>query len=510
MKLFSPEPLDRLMSFGNLRKPLVLVLDVGTSSLRVQIRDGEAGAIPDLDVRVPHQVSRSSDGRATLDADEILAGVACAVDQVLERAGSLGHQVGGVAAATLVSNALGVDAEGRPLTPVYTYADTRSRVDTEELRREVDGQDVHDRTGCLLHSSYLPARLRWLNRTQPDLLGKVARWISIGEYLYWHFFRSLGVSHSVASWSGMLSRDTLNWDEEWLSSLPIEASQFSDVVDINQPLVGLVDPWARRWPFLARVPWFPAVGDGAAANLGSGCSGPDRLAVTIGTTAAVRAVLKGQVDSVPPGLWSYCLDRHRSLLGGATSDGGSVYDWFGKTLKLPDATQLEEALDRVEPATPGLAFLPFLSGERSPGWRDDARASFVGLTLATRPVEMLRAALEGVAYRLALIHELVHPHLSEGYQIHAGGAGLLASPVWLQILADVFGLPVTAAAEQETTGRGVALLALESLGEIEDIDTMPTALGQTYDPDPRRHDQYRAGLERHQRLYQLLVKRERR
>ena len=182
---------------------------------------------------------------------------------------------------------------------------------------------------------------------------------------------------------------------------------------------------------------------------------------------------------------------------------------MGKTLELPDATDLEEALAGVEPAAPGLAFFPFLSGERSPGWRDDARASLVGLTLATRPVEMLRAALESVAYRLALIHELVHPHLADGYQIHAGGAGLLASPVWMQILADVFGLPVSAAAEQETTGRGVALLALESLGAIEDINAIPTARGRTYDPAPRRHEQYRVALEHHQRLYQLLVGQER-
>ena len=140
------------MSLSDFRKPLVLILDVGTSSLRAQIRDGEASAISDLDVRLPHRVLRSSDGRATLDADEILDGVASAVDQILERAGSLTQQVGGVAAATLVSNVLGVDSQGRPLTPIYTYADTRSRADTEELRREVDGQDVHDRTGCLLHS----------------------------------------------------------------------------------------------------------------------------------------------------------------------------------------------------------------------------------------------------------------------------------------------------------------------------------------------------------------------
>ena len=125
------------MSFDDAKRPIVLILDVGTSSLRAQIRDGKADAIPDLDIRVPHRVSRSSGGRATLDADEILDGVASAVDQVLEQAGSLAQQVGGVAAATLVSNVLGVDSQGRPLTPVYTYADTQSRADTEELRRQV-------------------------------------------------------------------------------------------------------------------------------------------------------------------------------------------------------------------------------------------------------------------------------------------------------------------------------------------------------------------------------------
>ena len=493
------------MSVPDFRAPILMILDVGTSSLRVQLRDAEGTALPQLNVRVPHRVRRSSDGAATLDADEILTGVADAIDRLLERAGSLAQQISGVAAATLVSNVLGVDAQGNPLSPVYTYADTRSHPDVQELRRAVETREVHDRTGCLLHSSYLPARFFWLKRTQPDLLNRVARWITIGEYLYWHFFRKYGVSHSVASWSGLLNRRTLEWDEEWMTRLPIELSQFSPLVDVDESFQGLVHEWASRWPTLARIPWFPAIGDGAAANLGSGCSDPDQLAVTIGTTAAVRAVLKGQVDSVPEGLWSYCVDRRRSLLGGATSDGGSVYQWIGKTLKLSDSDDLEAEIGRLEPGVQGLCFLPFLSGERSPGWRDDARASFVGLTLATRPVEMLRAALEGVAYRLALIQQRVSPHLGEHYEILGGGAALSASPAWLKILADVVGLPVTAAAEQETTSRGAALLALESLGAIESVSVIPTAHGHTYEPDQCRHARYLDALKEHQRLYRLLV-----
>ncbi|MFQ5614810.1 MAG: gluconokinase, partial [Anaerolineae bacterium] len=487
------------------KAPLILTLDVGSSSLRASLYDAGARRLDDMAVRRTYRLAATPDGGATLDADQLLNQAVRAIDALLDRAGDLAGEIGGVAIDTLVANVLGVDGQGRPLTPVYTYADTRSAPDADQLRREMDEEAVHDRTGCPVHSSYLPARFRWLARTRPDRLRRAARWISLGEYLTWHFFGEYGLSHSVASWTGLLNRQTLAWDEDWLARLPLDAGRLSPLVDLDQPRRGLLEPWAGRWPALRDAPWFPAVGDGAAANIGSGCAGPGRVALTIGTSGAMRVVLEGQVPAVPAGLWSYRVDRRRSLLGGATSEGGNVYAWLRDTLRLPGVEGLEDELARMEPAAHGLTFLPFLAGERSPGWRGEARASLTGLGLGTRPIDILRAGLEGVAYRFALIHRRLAPYLPPEHRIIGSGAGLLASPAWLQIMADVLGRPLVASAEPEATSRGAALLALEALGLIEDAAALPAAVGQTYRPDADRHARYQAAIAGQVKLYRAII-----
>jgi gluconokinase len=481
--------------------PFILTLDLGSSSLRALLYDAQARAINGLAARFPYQLATTAGGGATLEADDLLAAVAGAIDQVLAMSGPQAAAIGGVAMDTLVSNVLGVDGDGRPLTSIYTYADTCNAADATQLRREVDPAQVHQRTGCMVHSSYLPARLRWLGRTQPDLVARVAQWRSFGAYLSDCFLGRAAESYSIASWSGLLNRQTLRWDDDWLGLLSVDVNQLPHLVDLDQPLQGLIEPWSSRWPVLQAVPWFPAVGDGAAANVGSGCTGPDRVALTIGTSGAMRLLTGDPISSVPAGLWHYRLDRRRSLLGGATSEGGNVFAWLREILRLPAGQELEAVLARTEPAGSGLVVLPFLAGERSPGWRGDARATISGLTLNTHPIEILRAGLEAVAYRFALIQHLLAPYLADEVRIIASGAGLLSSPAWLQILADVLGQPLTASAETETTSRGTALLALEALGAIEGINALPAALGRTYAPDAGRHRRYRAAIEAQVELY---------
>ena len=108
---------------------------------------------------------------------------------------------------------------------------------------------------------------------------------------------------------------------------------------------------------------------------------------------------------MPAGLWCYRVDRRRALLGGATSEGGNVYGWMQDTLKLGEPDAIERALAQLPPDGHGLTVLPFLAGERSPGWAGDVRATISGLGLNTTPIEMLQAGLEAVAYRFALIFE---------------------------------------------------------------------------------------------------------
>jgi gluconokinase len=386
------------------------------------------------------------------------------------------------------------------VTPIFTYADTRNAPDADLLRSELDLPAVHDRTGCLIHSAYLPARFRWLARARPDLLKAARHWLSIGEYLFWEFFRERRVSYSVASWTGLLNRYELSWDQAWLDRLPLEGEQLSPLADVDQPLRGLRAEWAARWPALKDIPWFPAVGDGAAANLGSGCTGPERMALTMGTTGAMRVALDRPIKVVPAGLWIYRLNRAYALLGGATSEGGNVFAWLSKILQLPP--DVEGELAQMAPAAHSLTVLPFVAGERAPGWHDEARASFIGLTLNTRPLDILRAGLEGVAYRFALIHRSIVPQLPPDHQIIVSGSGLLSSPTWMQIMTDVLGCPLIASAEKEATSRGVAILALEALGLDED---RPAATGTIYHPNSDHHTRYQAALEKQVDLYNKLV-----
>jgi len=412
--------------------------------------------------------------------------------------------IAGVAIDTLVSNILPLAAGGHPLMPLITYADTRSTDAAADLRRALDEQVVHERTGCMLRTSYWPARLAWFRRTQPNLWRATAHWLTIGEYVERRLFGRCRVSVSVASWSGLLDRRQLAWDAPLLDILGVSPAQLSPLVDAAAPLRGLLPDFAKRWPALQDVPWFPAIGDGAAANIGSGCTNPVRVALTVGTTGAVR-IVQTDVPRVPDGLWCYRVDRRHALLGGATSEGGNVYAWLRQTLNLGMPAVIEQVLASMEPDGHGLTVLPFLAGERSPGWAGDVRATIHGMSRATTPLEITRASLEAVTYRLALLAKRIVDQVDGTYQVIASGSALLQSPAWMQLIADVFGCAVVASAEPEATSRGAALLALQALGVLADIDAAPAADGQTYEPDRGRHQIYQAAIARQQRLYDCLI-----
>ena len=488
--------------------PLVVALDVGTSSVRGVLFDRLGRAVEGVEAHQDLEIRTAADGASEADPEVVLELAWRCLDGVLLLAGQMSKQIVGVAMCSFVNNILGVDEAGQAITPLTTYADTRSEGEVSRLRAEFDEATVHDRTGCLFHSSYLPARFRWLERVQPDLFYRVARWVSIGEYLELKIFGDAAVSYSVASWTGLLNRHQLVWDDQLLESLPIRQEQLSPLTDVTVPRYGLLPPYATRWPALQDIPWFPAVGDGAAANVGSGCISPERVALTVGTTSAMRAIVQGPVVHIPAGLWCYRVDRRRSLPGGALSEGGNVFAWINETLKLGDLREIDSDLEALEPDAHGLTILPLFAGERSPGWAGHARATIHGLSLATTPLDILRAGLEAVAYRIALVFESLCDLLPAEPRLIANGRALLSSPTWLQIMADVLARPVAISDIQEASARGAALLALEALGVLEGLEQAPDYIGNIYEPDAGRHAIYQAAMHQQRRLYDKLVRHE--
>lgn len=484
--------------------PFLLAIDIGSSSVRAGFYDRLGRAIAGTEHQHAHDIQTTGAGAAEADPDKMLNRVWQCVDAVLRSARIDDEHIAGVVTSTFVSNILGIDDTGTAVTPLITYADTRAATDAAQLRQELDEPAIHDRTGCHLHSSYLPARFRWFARTRPEQFARVARWISLGEYMHMQIFGEAAVSYSVASWTGLLHRRRLEWDQDLLAALPVSADALSPLTDIDAPQRGLQTPFAKRWPALADVPWFPAVGDGAAANVGSGCVSDDTVALTIGTTSAMRTVTEQPPAHVPGALWCYRVDRRRSLLGGALSEGGGVYAWMADTLQLGSG-DVERALSDMEPAAHDLTVLPFWAGERSPGWNDSARATVHGLSFATTPLDILRAGLEAVAYRLALVYEKIAEELPETPTIVASGGALHNSRSWCQIIADVLGRPISLTHAEEASSRGAALLALEALGEISTVADAPAIRGATYEPNTAHYERYRDARARQQELYAALM-----
>jgi gluconokinase len=441
----------------------------------------------------------------TLDAEAVFRLVVEVVDESLEKAGPGARGISGVAMSTFWHSLLGIDGSGRPTTPVFTWADRRAAEAARELRARLDEGEVHARTGCVLHSSYWPAKLLWLSEEDREAFRRTERFLSPGEYVYLRLFGEARASVSMASGTGLLDQDRKRYDEGVLDALPVERDRLSPVSD--EPLRGLAGEWAKRWPALAEVPWFPAYGDGACSNVGSGCVGRGRLAVMVGTSGAMRVLWKAGEAKTPEGLWRYRSDGSRFVVGGALSDGGNLVAWLRETLRLPDEGETERLLREMEPGAHGLVFLPLLAGERGPGWADTANGTISGLCMTTTPVEILRSAMEAVALRFALILERIDDALpAEGRTVIASGGGLLNSRAWATITANALNRPLTLSGVDEASSRGAALLATEALGgpEVEEVEA---PLGETIEPEEDRHEAYQKALERQRALYEAVLDR---
>ena len=411
----------------------ILALDIGSSSVRAQ-RFDERGN-PDGELR--------QETYETNDAAE----VAELVRKVLggdepDGTSSFGHSL------------LALDRNGKPLTPILGWRDTRSADAADWLRRRLDADAVHARTGGFLHPSYWAAKLAWLAQVEPEVFREADCFVSFVDYVR----GSRETSASIASGTGLLDLTTNEWDAELLDALGLDAA---------------------RLPTIADVPiWL----DGVCSNLGAGCVGLERAALMIGTSGAMRILYETERPQPRGGLFMYRVDERRVCEGGALSDGGNLYAWLEHTL-----VDAGEARDDH-----GLIFLPFLGGERSTGWDPHQTGALLGLTFDTTPADVRRAALEGIGFRFAAVADLL-PDVDE---IVATGGALVKDREWVQLLADTLARPVTLSGVAEASLRGAAVAVLR---EPDDA-----AIGDTVHPREERAEAYRWARERQDRLYEVL------
>jgi gluconokinase len=494
--------------------PLLLAIDVGTSSVRCSLWRADGSPVPGTQA----QCQTRFNGLGQSSAEEIRQAAETTLDACLQKYRKLDNpgEIVGVGWASFAMSWLGVDSKGEAVTPVFTYADTRSGGQARRLRDQLRAQDqlgqTYLRTGTPIHSAYAPAQLLYLAEEDPDQLARVAKWQTACAHLLacWTGEPFQAVSSSEAGWTGLFNQCTDGWDESLLKAIELDPDTLPPVHDYAQGVTGLATSYAERWPELAETPFFLAVGDGAAANIGSDCTEHSRIALTIGTTAAMRVVAprqEGESIEAPAGLWVYPVDHKRRLVGGALTDGGSLYSWLcqtlGKDTKESEEKLLKEAA-ALAPDEHGLTLLPFLRSERAPGWATNATLSVSGITAETTPAHLVRAGLEAVAFRFRLIAGRLAHLLPEGAEIYASGGALQSDPLWRQILADVLERPVHLAAIEEATSRGAALLAAQALDLIPDELPHPSVTDTAY-PSSTAAKIYDAAAQRQYELYEKLL-----
>jgi gluconokinase len=444
------------------RGPWILALDVGSSSVRAQWVDA-AGAPLSADVaaRAKHAWRATPDGGMEADADALAHLCVGVIEAAVQAGRAAGVAPAAVAMAAFWHGLAGIGADGHAVTPLYGWGDGRARDAADALRSRLDEGAVHRRTGCFLHELYPAAKLVWLRGPAGDSLPPSATWAGIGELLALRLFGEMRTSLSMASGTGLLDLHRQRWDGEMLDAAGVSADALPVISDA--PFAGLREPFAARWPELAAIPWFPALGDGACASVGMGAEGR-RVGLTVGTSAAVRVLREDADVRVPDELWCYRLDERRTVCGRAMSNGGNGFAWLTRTLRLPPPAELEARLAAMPPGAHGLTVVPRLVAERPPRPKGPETALIAGLTAATGPVEIARAWLEASARTMAEAVDAVEAAFGPADEVVAGGGALHASPAWTRIIADAIGRPMRLSPHREATLRGAALLALERIG----------------------------------------------
>jgi ribulokinase len=435
-----------------------------------------------------------------------LEGLGTAVRGALEAAGVAPGDVAALAVSSLYGGSgIPVDADLEPVRPCLIWMDRRARRQVERIKREVDLDRLVEITGNGVDSYYGFTKILWLRDEEPEHWARTRWLLPPNAWLIERLTGELAVDHSSAgNIGGVYDIRARRWSAEACDLVGIPVDRFPERLVASHDVVGtLHGAGAERTGLAAGTPVCAGGIDAAVATLSAGVLRERQHVAMLGTSMCWGfihgdAPREAGLISMP---YVLAPDRHTYTFGGAAT-AGAVPAWFRDQLGGveraveawtadiggPDAfAQLDARAAAVAPGSDGLLMLPYLMGERSPIWDPDARGTITGLTLLHTRAHLYRAALEGVAF--ALRHNVESARqtgyaLDDVLRVVGGGA---RSELWMQIMADVTGMPVSAARGGEAAF-GDAMLAAMGVGLANEDDLegwVDTAdLHRRREPDP--------------------------
>lgn len=482
----------------------LLSIDIGTTRAKAMLFNQKNGIIGQEQDSYPAYYPEP--GFIEQDADEIFAVVLKIIRRLMDKVSVPPQNISAVIFDGIWHSILPVDKEGNALYRAINWADMRSIEQNEKLKTCLDLEEIKQRTGCTLHPMYFPSRLLWFKEKLPGIYKKANRFISIKEYIIYHLFGVYKVDHSIASGTGIWNMHDMNWDFDLLDEINIPHNLFSECVEpVSLISKGIKQKYSSLLGLIEGTPGIIGASDGAFSHLGSAGVNAKKMSLTVGTGAAMRRCI--QSPRIIPGseAWCYYLADGNWLLGGVMLNAGNVFQWFAENfmseIKKKDKAfkRMDRLADEISAGAEELFFIPFLSGERCPRDRPDARGMIYGLTLAHSRAHIIRAAMEGLAYNVYSVYRM----LVEKSKIDVvAGGGVFNSPVWLKILADLLGKTIWLPQIKEVANWGGILLGLRATGIISELKDSSEfiKLDKKQEPGPRNQKLYKDIIDGYEKL----------
>lgn len=479
----------------------IIGADIGTTSTKAVLFDEKGNVLEYANVGYP--LYQDEPDMAEQDVEEIFEAVVDAITQVVRKSDAAAKDIRGVSFSSAMHSLILLNQEMEPITRSITWADNRAAKYSEELKESGLGQKIYEKTGTPIHPMAPLSKLIWLKAEKPELFNQARYFIGIKEYVLYKFFGELKMDQSIASATGLFNIFDLTWDKLALETVEITADLLPEVVTTDYQFQGIKKSYAEVIGLPEDIKFVIGASDGVLSNLGVNAVDEGVLALTIGTSGAIRTVVDHPVTDLKGRLFCYVLSEGKYVLGGPVNNGGIVFRWVRDQLFAPEketAAQMKidsydiltEMASAIPAGSDGLIFLPYLGGERAPLWDANARGTYFGLNRNHTRAHMLRAALEGIVFNLYTVLLALEEVSGSPKSIQATG-GFARSALWRQMLADIFETEVTIPESFESSCLGAAVLGMVSLGMAEDVTVVKDMIGVTnaHQPNQENYPAYR-------------------
>ncbi len=414
----------------------------------------------------------------------------------------------GIGLSSAMHSLIAVDKSGRPLAPMITWADNRSAEVARTLRASEKGNELYHATGTPLHAMSPLCKLIWIREHDNGLLNRAHKFISIKEYIWYHLFKEFKIDHSIASCTGLFNIHRRRWEPDALALAGITEQALSEPVPTGytrtyQPSNG--DP---QLSFLPAIPFVIGASDGCLANPGSGAHEHGSVAITIGTSGAVRVTSNQALPDRETMPFSYILDEKTFICGGPINNGGLALQWWLKNINPPgtadnDYNVIFQQIENIDAGSNGLIFIPYITGERAPVWDSESCGLFFGARLQHGQAHFSRAVLEGICYAIKDVLDTVGKNMPPFTPIYVSG-GMVRSEAWMQMLADITGNKLVLVPTEDASAAGAAMMAMGIAGINVKYPLYDPEDVKMIEPDKKKSAVYAGNFSIYKALYPVL------